>query len=204
MSSGRGVARERVAFVLFLADREQSDPRLLHFQHEARINLAHQAELRSICGSQSTLAPTSTHHHRRAFMSGENAGKRRAVHAGNFAQHHLGDGHAGAGVAGGEEAIGFAVGGQAGADVHRTVLFAAGRFGGVIVHGDALGGMHHFDGQSSRRRDVYRAACSTIRAVANQKDPMPEFARGVYGALNFGSRGFVAPHRVYCNGDHSA
>ena len=31
---------------------------------------------------------------------------------------------------------------------------------------------------------------------------MAVFPRGMYSAFDFRSRGFIAPHRVYCNGDH--
>ena len=42
----RGIARERVALVFFFANRKQTNARTLHFEHVARIDLAHQAEVR--------------------------------------------------------------------------------------------------------------------------------------------------------------
>ncbi len=83
-------------------------------------------------------------------MGGKNAGERGPVHAGHLAQHHLRDRHARAGVAGREETVGLAVGCHAGADVHRAALLGAGSFGRVIVHGDPLVGVDHFDRQDLR------------------------------------------------------
>ena len=86
----------------------------------------------------------------------------------------------------------------------RAVLLAARRLGGVVVHGDALGGMDHFDRQIGVRRDACCSSCFDGGSVADQKDPVAILPCGVDCAFDFRHRGFIAPHRVYCNGDHLA
>jgi hypothetical protein len=39
-------------------------------------------------------------------------------------------------------------------------------------------------------------------SVTSQEYAVAKLACGMNCAFNFGYRGFVAPHRVYCNGDH--
>ena len=141
----QGIARERIALVLLFADREQTDARPFDAQHQARVDLAHQRELLEHLRFAVDIGAHVDHHHRSAFLRREHAGKRGTVHPRNLAQQHLRDGHAGTGVAGGNEAVRFTRGSQPRADVHGTFPFAARRFGSVVVHGDAVGGVHHFD-----------------------------------------------------------
>ena len=56
------------------------------------------------CGLESTLAPTSMRMVAVPVRSGKDGGESGTIHAGNRAQHHLGGGHGGAGIAGGDEA----------------------------------------------------------------------------------------------------
>ena len=68
------------------------------------------------------------------FGGGEDSGQRRTIDAGQRAQHHLGRGHRGAGIAGGDEAGGFAVANQAQAHAHRESRLGADRLRGLFVH----------------------------------------------------------------------
>jgi hypothetical protein len=134
-------------------------------------------------------------------MCGENARQSGAVDAGHLAEHHLCDGHARARIARGKESVGLAVEHHAGTQMHRTAALTAGSLGRVIVHRDALVGMDHFDGKIARGMFIEQPP--DIRAVPDQNDPVSQFAGSAYRAFNLGDRGLVAPHRVYCNGDHS-
>ena len=60
--------------------------------------------------------------------------------AGEHAEDHLGGGHGGAGVAGGEEAGGAAFADHLEADAHGGVALGADGLGGLVVHGDPLAG----------------------------------------------------------------
>ena len=172
------------------------------FEHQARIDLAHQAELLQHLGFAIDIGADIDHNDRSAFVGGKHAGERGTIDAGHFAEHHLGDGHAGAGVAGGEEAVGLARSDQARADVHRAFLLAARRFRGVIVHRDALGRVNHFDRKIFD--GVVRLEFSLARRpVADQQNPMAKLSGRVDCAFDFRHRGFIAPHRVYGNGYHS-
>src|SRR5436305_8159723 len=85
--------------------------------------------------------------------------------------------------------------------MHRTAPFASGGLGSVIFHGDPLSCVNHFDRQ--RARGMALEAVAKFVAITYQNDPVTELSGCLNGTLDLGGRGFVAPHRVYCNGDHS-
>jgi hypothetical protein len=62
--------------------------------------------------------------------------------------------------------------------------------------------MHHFNGEFARTCVLVEGILN-VTPIAHQNDPVPEFAGRTDGAFNLGNRGLIAPHRVYCNGDHS-
>ena len=71
----------------------------------------------------------------------------------------------------------------------------------MIVHGDPLGSVNNVDWKATRVIVRLKFALDR-RPIAHEKDSMAILSGCVYGALDFRRRGFVAPHRVYCNGDH--
>ena len=79
---------------------------------------------------------------------GKDHGQRRTIDAGNDSQDHFGGDHGGAGVAGGDKAVGRAVFDQTEADAHGRVALGLDRLRGLFVHADKLGGMHDLDGQA--------------------------------------------------------
>ena len=113
----------------------------------ARIDVAHDGELRQHVGRAIDVGAHIHHHHRSAFEGGEGRGQSRPIHAGEHALHQFGRRHHGAGVAGRNEAVRDAVPHQASGHPDGAVALVAHRFRDAVVHGDVFAGVMHFDRQ---------------------------------------------------------
>ena len=71
----------------------------------------------------------------------------------------------------------------------------------MIIHRDPVGSMDHFDGKIAQGIVGFEFALDSI-AIAHEEDAMSKLAGGMDGAFHFRDRGFIAPHRIYSNGDH--
>ena len=110
-------------------------------EDDARIDLAHDRELRQHLGIAIDVGADVDDHHRGAFEGREDRRQRGAVDAGHDALHHLGGGHDGAGVAGRNEAVRDAFAHQARRDTDGRVLFGADSLRGAVLHRDLLAGV---------------------------------------------------------------
>ncbi len=84
---------------------------------------------------------------------GKNRRQRGTIDAGQRTQHHFCRCHGGAGVAGGNKAIGAPFAHQPQTYAHGGVAFGANSLHRLILHGDHFTGMDDLDRQARRRRD---------------------------------------------------
>ncbi len=127
---------------------------------------------------------------------GENGGEGGAVDAGQHAENHLGGGHGGAGVAGGEEAGGAAFADHLEADAHGGVALGADGLGGLVVHGDPLGGGNDEDRQALAAEVLAQDGTEDIFG-AGKVDADVILTRSEDGPANLGFGGLVGAHSVY-------
>ena len=94
--------------MLFLANRKQADAGPLDLEHLPRIDLAHEPELLQHLRFAIYIRAYVDDNDRSSFVRGEHAGEGRTINARDLAENHLGDSHASAGIASGEEPVRFA------------------------------------------------------------------------------------------------
>jgi outer membrane receptor protein involved in Fe transport len=131
---------DRRALGAFLADRQQPDPRVGHAADRAGVGAGHDRVLLEVAGLGGDVGPDVADHHR-AVEGRDDDGDARAAHAGQRAHAQLGGGDAGAGVAGGNDHVGLALGGELHHDADRAVRLRADRLDRGVVHRDHLGGV---------------------------------------------------------------
>ena len=143
-----GVAGLGVAFGVFFADREQADAGLGDAKEVAGVDVAHEGELDEVFGVGVDVGADVEEKRGVAVGGGQGGGEGGPIDSGEHAEDHLGGGHGGAGVAGGEEAGGLPFADELEADAHAGVAFGADGLGGFVVHADPLGGVDDFDGKA--------------------------------------------------------
>ncbi len=159
------------------------------------------ANCASICGEESTLAPTSTITAGLPLRVGKALASAGRSTPGIMPMHRLGDGHDGAGIAGGDESIGLAVAHQAGGDADRGVALGADGLGGAVVHGDDLAGVDDFDGQAAPAVVFRQLRLEDV--LLTDEDHVDVLAPGgAHGAVDFRRGRVVASHCVDSDGDH--
>ncbi len=144
---------------------------------------------------QSTLAPTSRTTEGDAGEGGHDDGERGAIDAGQGAEDHFGGGHAGSGIAGGEEAGGALVLDHFEAEAHGAVALGADGVGGLLVHGDELVGVDDFDGEALAVEGVGELAAEDGLG-SDEVDADLQGAAGENRASDFRLGGFVGAHGV--------
>ena len=163
-------------------------------EHGAKIDVAHHGKLFEILRGAIDVGADIEQHRRGAGRGGKDRGQRGTVDAGNRAQHDFRRGHGGAGVAGGDEAIGLAFAHHAQADAHGGVALGANRLH-LVFHGDVFAGVDDFDGQA-RGRGVAIQFRLDLGFGADQQHAHAVLARGVYRALNLRLGRAVGTHRI--------
>ena len=116
-------------------------------EHAAGIHLAHHGELLQVMRLAVHVRAYVEQHAGIAFGRGHGRGQRRAVDAGQRAQHHLGRGHGRASIAGGHKTRRLALAHQLQAHAQRAVALGAHGVSRFFVHPDALRGVVDDDGQ---------------------------------------------------------
>src|SRR5262249_2995367 len=111
--------RQLVALALFFADGEQADAGLRLLEDATVIDVAHDGELGEIGRFAVDVGADVDDDGGGTVRSRKDAGERRTIDTGERTEDDLGGGHACAGVAGGNEAGGFAVTDEAQTDAHR-------------------------------------------------------------------------------------
>ena len=117
------------------------------------------------------------------------------------ALHHLGGGHDGAGVAGGDESIGITIAHQARGHAHGTVALGPEGARRAVLHSDLLGGVDNLDGQAAVVVVLLQFPPQNF-LPADQDDPDPKRSGRLDGPFDFRFRGVVSAHCVDSNGDH--
>ena len=130
-----------------------------------------------------------------ALGGGKNGSQRRTIDAGNRAQDHLGGGHGRSGIAGSDEAFGFAVAHQAKADAHGRIALAAHRLRGLFLHADDLRGIDNADGKPAPEAVQVEFGANHI-LFAHQHDFHVIVAGGENSAFDFGFGRAVGAHGV--------
>ena len=113
----------------------------------AEVDVAHDGELLQVLRLGVDVGANVDQDGGRALRGGKHSGECRTIDAGNCAQDHLGGGHGGAGVAGGDKARGLAVAHQAQPDAHGRVALGAHRLRRLLMHADDFAGIDDADGQ---------------------------------------------------------
>ena len=125
------------ALVVLGAVAEQTDARRSDAEHGAGIVAAHIGKLQQVL-RRAVGVRTAVDEHDARIAVGQHGGKRRAADAVDALDDERRAREQCAGAAGGDDRIALAVTQQVERDRHGSILLAAGRRAGVIVHGDDL------------------------------------------------------------------
>ena len=146
----KGFSGQIVALGFFFANGKQSHSRrlctakcwtgskLYAAEHRAEINFTHHRKLFQIMRLAIHIRANIQQHCRRSGSRGKNRRERRAIDAGQRTQHHFCRCHGGAGVAGGNKAIGLPFAHQPQTDAYGGVALGANSLHCLVLHGDAL------------------------------------------------------------------
>ena len=170
-------------------------------QNVARVDFAHDGELRQHVGRAIHVGAHVHQHDRRTDHGGKDAEQRGTFHARHHALHHLGGGHDGAGVAGRHEALGTPVAYQPRGHAHRAIPLGPHRLGGAVFHGDAFAGVYDLDGKIAVAFVLFQFPTDHI-LLAHQEDLHAQTPGGSNRPFHFGFRGVVSAHCIQRNGQH--
>lgn len=197
---GEGFAGKGVALAVFFADGEEAGAGVGDAEDALGVDLAHEGELDEVLGVGVDVGTDVEQGAGGAGGGGKDGGEGGAVDAGEGAEDHFGGGHGGTGVTGGDEAAGDALADKLEADTHGGVFFGADRGGGLVGHGDPLGGVNDADGE------VFIAGVAVAEVEvecgadaflwADEVNADGEIAAGLHGSANLRVRGFVGAHGV--------
>src|ERR1019366_3839224 len=201
LEQGPGGARQVVAFVLFFADREDPHARSRAMKNVARVDLAHDGELRQHFRGAIHVGAHVYQHYRGTEHGREDAEQRGTFHARHHALHHFGGGHDGARVSGGHEPLGAPIAYQPRGHAHRAIPFGPYRLGGAVFHGHAFAGMDNLDRKLAVAFVLFQFPTDHI-LLAHQEDFHAQTPGGSNRPFDFGFRGVVSAHCIQRNGQH--
>ncbi len=198
-----GFLGQLVALGFFFADGEHAHARMLGGRkavgkNRAEIHVAHDGELLQILRLGIDVGAHVDQDGRRALRGRENRRQRRTIHSGQRAQHHLGGGHARAGIAGADEPGGLAFAHQAQSHAHRGVALGAHRLRRLLVHANHFPGMNNPDRQTLPQRMELKFLADEL-FLPNQQHLHVIVTGSEYRTIDFGFGRLVGAHRVNGN-----
>lgn len=129
-------------------------------------------------------------------------GEGGTVDAGNHSDDGFGDRHHGAGVAGGDKAVGVAIADQTGCDADAGIPFGSESLGRIVLHGDHFAGVDDADGQVSPAVVLGQLGFEDV--LFPDKDQVDVLvARSANCAVNLGSGRVIATHCIDSDGYHA-
>jgi energy-coupling factor transporter ATP-binding protein EcfA2 len=196
------LARQLVPLRLFLADRQQADPRGLDAERNPCVHAAHHGELQEML-RPALDAGADVEQNRGIAAGGNRRRKRRAVDTGQHPERRVSRHHRRAGVSGAEQRGRFAARDLFGGNPDRRVGLAAQRGGRRFRHLDDRIRVHDPD---TFAVDGGMAAQLVFDPLggADQRDAEIEMAGRGEGTVDDVARRFVTAHRVDGNLDHLA
>ena len=194
-------ARELVALVRLLADRQQPDARALDAQHETRVGLAHHGELHEVRRAALDAGARVDEHGRPGLRSGMTAASAGRSTPGIMPKALARRHDRRPGVPGADERVGLARGDEFGGDADRRPRAAAQRERRGLVVRHCLLGIDHFERAGvtagERAQDGRHA-----RLGPHEEDADVEMACGGQSPFDHDGRGMVTAHGINGNAKH--